>query len=306
MNAFSFAAGEDQLRLSTGDGLRLSDSLLLSVLSALAYDDQNAVAAALPHLGFRLLAFFDRGETQGFAAASDTALVVSFRGTSQRADWVTNLKTRRTRTALGKVHRGFLAALDQVWSEVEAVIQKERGSRALWLTGHSLGGALAALAAARCAVERNWPVSGLHTFGQPRVGNRTFAANLERSLTNRYFRFTNNQDSVPGIPSSWFYRHAGQMLWFDKRGSVVQPVGMEGWGIYWVRTAAFSWEMRGGTLFQVQKSYRDGKWQSDVDTIGDHSIGTCRDLLRRALLSGLEPTRITVKAARLLREGRES
>ena len=165
---------------------------------------------------------------------------------------------------------------------------------------------MAALAAGRCALAHRWPVAGLHTFGQPRVGNRTFAANLEGAMRNRYFRFTNNLDSVPGVPISWFYRHAGQMIWFDQRGSLIMPTGMEAWGVYWMRTGFLSWELRGGDLWRVQKSYRDGKWQTEVDTLADHSIGTCRGLLRQALLSGHQPTRVTVKAARQLREGKNA
>lgn len=306
MDAFSLFDGEAHLPLSTGDGLHLGDSSLLSVLSALAYSEPDTVADALPRLGLDVIAQFDRGETQGFAAMTARELIVSFRGTSQRADWVTDLDTRRMRTPFGKVHRGFSTALDHVWPELEPLIARERAVRALWFTGHSLGGALAALAAGRCALERQWPVAGVHTFGQPRVGNRTFANHLEGALANRYFRYTNNLDTVPGIPSSWFYRHAGQMIWFDKQGAPILPTGMESWGMYWVRTGLLTWELRGGDLFRVEKSFRDGRWQTDVDTVADHSIGTCRGLLRTALRDGQLPRRTTAKEARRLREAPEA
>jgi triacylglycerol lipase len=304
VNSFAFLPDEKHLRLSTGPGLLLSDALLLSMLSALAYADDRGVAAVLPELGLDLVAYFDHGDSQGFAAATDRELIFSFRGTAQPGDWITNLDMRRVRTPNGRVHRGFLTALDHVWSDIEGVIDKERGARTFWFTGHSLGGALATLAAARCALERQIPVAGLQTFGQPRVGNRKFAVNLERVLANRYFRFMNHADTVPGLPSAWRFRHAGQMCWFDKRGALILPTGMEGWDTRTVRAGKFTWEIPvGGDLFRTEKSYRDGKWHTDTDTVGDHSIETCRGLLRQALQAGREPTKTTARAARLLRDG---
>jgi triacylglycerol lipase len=301
MDTFSLFDGEERLRLSPGDGLQVSDALLLCVLSALAYGERDTVAAALPRLGVDLIARFDDGGTQAFAGATDRELIVSFRGTSERADWRSDLDIRRVSTPFGKVHRGFHAALDRVWSDIEPLIARERETRALWFTGHSLGGALAALAAGRCALERRWPVAGLHTFGQPRVGNRKFADHLHDALGNRYFRFMNNLDTVPGVLSSFAYRHAGQLIWFDTRGSLIMPTGIEGDDNGWVRTGTLSWSVgRGGDLFRVEKSYRDGKWQTDVDTIADHSIATCRRLLHTALINGHQPTRMTMQAARAL------
>jgi triacylglycerol lipase len=303
MDTFSLFEGEEHLRLSPGDGLQVSDALLLCVLSALAYGERDAVAAALPRLGVDLIARFDDGGTQAFAGATDRALIVSFRGTSERADWRSDLDIRRVRTPFGKVHRGFHAALDRVWSDMEPLIARERDTRALWFTGHSLGGALAVLAAGRCALERRWPVAGVHTFGQPRVGNRTFAGHLHDALRNRYFRFMNNQDTVPEVLSSFAYRHAGQLLWFDKRGSLIMPTDAEGSGNGWVRTGTWSWSFSlRSDLFRVDKTYSDGKWQTNVDTIADHSITTCRKLLHTVLSNGHQPTRMTMKAARALGE----
>ena len=289
MKPFAFLEGEKDLRLSTGQGLLLSDAVLLSMLSALAYADAGAVAAVLPQLGLDLVAYFDRGDTQGFAATTDRELIFSFRGTAQPGDWITNLDMRRVRTAHGRVHEGFLTALDLVWSDVEEVLEKERGARTLWFTGHSLGGALATLAAARCALERQIPVAGLQTFGQPRVGDREFSVNLERVLANRYFRFMNNADTVPRLPTPGRFRHAGQMCWFDTRGAIIIPTGMEGWDTRTVRIWKFTWEIPvGGDLFRIDKTYRGGKWHTNTDTVGDHWIETCRGLLRQALQAGGE------------------
>jgi predicted lipase len=57
-------------------------------------------------------------------------------------------------------------------------------------TGHSLGGALAALAAAQTRVE-GWRESGqitLYTFGQPRIGDYNFAIAHSHQIPNRFFQ----------------------------------------------------------------------------------------------------------------------
>ena len=64
-----------------------------------------------------------------------------------------------------KVHRGFNAALKSVWTDVVAEIRRLRtNNQTIWVTDHSLGGALATLAAARLQLEDKIPVSGLYTF----------------------------------------------------------------------------------------------------------------------------------------------
>ena len=70
----------------------------------------------------------------------------------------------------GKVHRGFKAALSEVWTSLEKHISNlHRNNLKIWLTGHSLGAALATLAA-----DRLGNAQGLYTFGSPRIGDRDF------------------------------------------------------------------------------------------------------------------------------------
>ena len=275
---FSVAEDEGDLRLSTGDGLFLSDAALLAACSELAYAEAGEVALALPRLGFDFVSAFDRTSTQGFVAATRRELIISFRGTetSDRADVLHDLDARRTRTPTGKVHTGFLAALDKVWDRVERLVDAESGSRAVWLTGHSLGGALAALAASRLAIEHQTPVAGLHTFGQPRVGNRQFAASLGRALANRYYRFINNEDTVPNLPLAFRFRHAGEMCWFNKEGALTRLRGIRAWGKYSTQ------------LFQLSAEYEDGRWQTTTDTLADHRMDSYRVRVQEARRNALQ------------------
>ena len=259
--------------MSSGRGLDLADSALLAGVSELVYAGPAQLETELPRLGLDLVSIFDHRSTQGFVASTEAERIVAFRGTetSDRGDILSDADARRTATASGKVHTGLLRALDEVWDELEDTLRPDSGGNALWFTGHSLGGALAALAAARCVLERGMEVSGVHTFGQPRVGNRRFASRLDEALRHRYFRFINNEDTVPNLPLAFRFRHAGEMCWFDEQGRLAQLSGIRAWGRYSTQ------------LFQIEASYEDGQWTRTTDTLADHSMANYRALVRRAL-----------------------
>jgi pimeloyl-ACP methyl ester carboxylesterase len=81
----------------------------------------------------------------------------------------------------GLVHGGYLAAVDLLWNDVSAAVRQLRDrEQKLLLTGHSMGGALAVLAAARFEVEDMIPVEPIYTFGQPAVAEPAFSSELER------------------------------------------------------------------------------------------------------------------------------
>ncbi|RPI77437.1 MAG: lipase family protein, partial [Planctomycetaceae bacterium] len=88
------------------------------------------------------------------------------------------------------------------------------------VTGHSLGGALATLAARRLpAALKPFEVA---TFGQPRVGNVTFI----NGYMLRHNRYVNNHDIVPSVPPRFIplttiYAHVGDMQFFDGDGKLM-------------------------------------------------------------------------------------
>jgi len=116
------------------------------------------------------------------------------------------------------VHRGFDHALDSVWPQVEEAIEKADGKRVLF-HGHSLGGALAQLAAVR-AVEAGVVEGGnisLYTIGSPRIGNAAFADFVTQQIPTAY-RLVNEseaglRDLVSTVPPRRLgFRHGGQEL----------------------------------------------------------------------------------------------
>lgn len=213
----------DWLRKS--DGLAQAEVVEFSVNRSMPLESAGSPGAPAAQL---------RVDTQARLVIAPGHLVVVFRGTEPTvlSDLVTDARFKPSAVdwfggaeSEAQVHRGFKAALDAVWPELEerllaALVSKE-GS--LSFTGHSLGGALAVLAAvrllAKAPVELRQRIALVHTVGQPRVGNAAFAAAAERLLEGRYFRAVNHRDAVPRIPpaklGAWEYQHFGTVHYFD-------------------------------------------------------------------------------------------
>ena len=167
---------------------------------------------------------FSREDTQGFVMGSVDVIVVAFRGTEidRKRDWLSDGDCVLTRAGVwGLVHRGFARALDCVWPTVTQLVSDYRDNgQTIWYTGHSLGGALAVLAAAR-SMMNGQNVWGVYTFGQPRVGDVDFVNGFEQLAGNRLFRFVNNNDIVPRVPPRALgYGDVGVLRYFNAAGAL--------------------------------------------------------------------------------------
>jgi len=171
----------------------LADAALLS------YWDAGAVASRLHDQAGMQSECFDRLGTQGFLAWNDQSVIVAFRGTqpNERADVWSDIKFLPAEWENGgRVHEGFAAALDAVWDAVAARLA-ELPRRTVWFTGHSLGAAVATLAA-----DRFGAADGVYTLGSPRVGDANFVAGFNARHAGRSFRYVNNHDVVTHVPPS--------------------------------------------------------------------------------------------------------
>lgn len=148
---------------------------------------------------------FEVGDSQGLILENSEVTVVAFRGTDSTADWLSNLriKSRRVPDFGGSLHSGFLNAYDVVAPIVDLAVQRSEG-RKLWFTGHSLGGALAVIAA---LTHRESTITGLMTFGQPRLLGRRTSKFMDSEFGKKYNRFINRNDIVTRVPPG--YRHTG-------------------------------------------------------------------------------------------------
>jgi len=179
---------------------------LMATLSKLAYlrfEDGGIDLAALDNglktLGLELAEFFDddHSGTQGFlAVAENRFLVLVFRGTEKNGrDIRTDLRARLYNTTDGQVHLGFLNAYEGVREAVQQAISRFPDKPA-YITGHSLGGALATVATRD--LEPYHRVAACYTFGSPRVGNSDWSDGLKTPV----YRVVNRADGVPLVPGS--------------------------------------------------------------------------------------------------------
>lgn len=133
------------------------------------------------------------------SAADESFSILVFRGTSQIRNWLThvNLGPRKN-----NAHRGYENVLDAIWPGLATELEAAPGK--LFFTGHSMGGALAALAARRHQPE------AVYTFGAPPIGNRHLAQEFAANHSNcPVYRLLNYRDVVSRAPLARF--HVGEL-----------------------------------------------------------------------------------------------
>jgi len=202
-------------------------ALGLAQFSELAYREPDEIRTVLDEGGMRMTWIEDKAsDTQLFVASDDDVTVVCFRGTQEKRDWLTDLDSSRVEyekpegvNTKWMVHRGFWIAYALIAEKLLEAIREHGAHKPLLITGHSLGGALAAVAALDLAA-RSF-ASRLYTFGQPRVGDAYFVRALSNAALG-YHRFVNNNDIVPRLPPAGMksFRHAGRLNYFDHQGNL--------------------------------------------------------------------------------------
>lgn len=204
------------------------NAVALANAALVAYTDAGHCTATAGTWGFSRVRLIDRRETQCLVLGSDTAVVVAFRGTepAKLKDWMTDIDTLPVPGPFGRVHDGFWRALAHVWEELGSrVAEFQDQGQSLWITGHSLGAALATLACARWRAADK-PVHGLYTFGSPRVGDREFARIFDQDFAARTFRFVDNGDLVTRVPPRALgFSHVGTLAYFDDHGKLQSDPG---------------------------------------------------------------------------------
>ena len=149
------------------------------------------------------------------APADGRFRAVVFRGSHDLIDWATNFKAVPVPwKPQGQVHEGFQEALDTVWTGLAGLLV---GSEApVFFTGHSLGAALATLAAGRYE-----KASQLYSFGSPFVGDEDFRGTLGHVT---HYQVINNRDVVTTVPPCGTFLCAGRVHYITHQGNLlVEP-----------------------------------------------------------------------------------
>ncbi|REL26499.1 lipase family protein [Thalassotalea euphylliae] len=138
-------------------------------------------------------------DTQGFIAFNDEFAILAFRGTEK--DSFSDIRTDASAAlcqspAGGLVHEGFQNAFTKVWHQQlkQALEHPLLAGKPLYVTGHSLGGALATVAARQ--IPATTKIAACYTFGSPRVGNDDWINRIKSPI----YRIVNAADAVPMLP----------------------------------------------------------------------------------------------------------
>jgi hypothetical protein len=175
----------------------------------------------------------------------------------------------------GRVHSGFADAFAQISECLDAILALRTPNQKLWLTGHSLGGALATLAAAHIGSEA---IHGLYTFGSPRVGDSAFTAVLPK---RGHHRFVHRDDWVPQIPPEFLgFVHRGKLQ--SVAGSQPRNVRADlltGWQAFSAAVANASRDLQ----------FRVGELPFQIAGLADHAPVYYATLLWNALINPHPP-----------------
>lgn len=209
------------LQLGDSPAIRRFNSVYLGRACELAYEpDSTGGPKFRSELGLTTR-LFSEDNTQVYVGGDAQNIVIAFRGSQSPTsmdgikDWLLTNADNFLIQPSGEIgidfaaagvgarfHRGFMRALHEIWQPAITEIQRlhSEKERPIWVTGHSLGGALAILAAWR--MQQNFiPIHQVVTFGSPMVGNDVAMAAFEREFAGRILRYVDQPDVVPWLPT---------------------------------------------------------------------------------------------------------
>ena len=152
-------------------------------------------------------------DTRGVIVRKGNATIVAFAGTDplHLLNWVSDFSLGRPKAS---VHAGFEDAASAVWSEVkDALTAAQRTNAPIFITGHSLGAAIAVIAADFARVELGLVNAQVYLYGCPRVGREEFVAPYNRTFGDKTYRLVHGADVVPTVPPpNLEFHHVGRYL----------------------------------------------------------------------------------------------
>ena len=213
----------------------------LANLAHAAYHARETIERLLEMCGARSVHVYQELDAQGFLAVWPDKAVLSFRGTKLETrrqlqpgflssvktfvettfridlpdeyrmflanDVLADLMFIKKQHGHANVHQGFMGELDKLWESVVADLDAKTTSPAIpvFVTGHSLGGAMATIAGMRRRFTE------VVTFGEPRVGSNI----VSEFQTERHTRYVNGDDPITMVPPTWWpfsYEHHGEAV----------------------------------------------------------------------------------------------
>ncbi len=171
----------------------------------------------------------------GFVLTSKTNNIIVFRGTQTRLEWINNLAAlqrnyidQASGQFYGRVHAGLRDNYEAIIDPLPREIAKKLNpSIPCYISGHSLGAAIATFAALDLAL--NVPLLTrqlqLYIYASPRLGDPTFARFHSYLVPNSY-RIINHADPINLMPPTKVidaFVHVGQEWSFLSQNGDVMP-----------------------------------------------------------------------------------
>ena len=204
---------------------------ILASMSQLAYDQYEVdvkarmlFEAKLEGGGFKLIKTFNSKkinrdtDTQAFLAVNEQFAVLAFRGTEVASviDIETDARAGKIFTINGEVHKGFSEAYNIIESEIKKHISALPEDLPLYITGHSLGAALATVCTQDLEHTPDFQkrIAACYTYGSPRVGDLKFDMEFKSPI----YRVVNTTDVVTVVPLRIMgYVHVGDERFLGRR-----------------------------------------------------------------------------------------
>jgi len=189
-------------------------------ISRLVYKDLDKdVKKEFKDLGYTTVSFFDNDGAQAYVLANKDRIVVAFRGTEpgEISDVLADLEATHT----NGFHTGFLEEYNKLEADVHSKVSKlkARNKRPVFVTGHSLGAAIASIF---CF---HYPEAiALYTYGCPR--NASWKKSKELQVP--HYRCVNNNDIVPKVPPAILnFKHHGELHYINFYGDIRKMTGWQ-------------------------------------------------------------------------------
>lgn len=178
----------------------------------------------------------------GFALTSSKNNIIALRGTQSIFEWVLDATIPQVDVPLGwfdhkkfeqaKIHLGFLILFLFLVEQILEAAKKFDSSLPCYITGHSLGAALATLAPVPVKLLTENDAVEMYNYASPRVGNPPFAEAYNMSVPGSY-RVVNLADLVAILPPtevfSWLYEHVGtEWSFLNESGNVSGNHALQG------------------------------------------------------------------------------
>ncbi|MFC3884710.1 lipase family protein [Bacillus songklensis] len=151
---------------------------------------------------------FGMEEWFGFILESSLAIVVAFRGTKSDVDWISDLRYSQVPYQYvknaGNVHSGFMGVYESCRDELIGTLKGLSPLKPIFMTGHSLGAALATLHAFDASINLDDRIIIMVNFASPRVGDPTFVYQYKQYIPYS-LRYVNFVDLIPFLPPRKIY-----------------------------------------------------------------------------------------------------